>query len=103
MHAHTLGAEFPLAWGVLGAQVSLVYRCTAANMLGQGHGYLRILGIEGKTYLCIVGCLWNALSLHCSSSIAQCTSPLTYTLELVAFGMHSLFTAAHRLLSAPHL
>ena len=47
---------------------------------------VEILGIEGKTYLCIVGCLWLALSLHCSSSMAQCTSPLTYTLELVLYG-----------------
>jgi hypothetical protein len=44
MHAHTLSAEFLLARGVVGAEVSLVYRCTAANMLGQGHGYLQILG-----------------------------------------------------------
>ena len=86
MHAHTLSAEFLLARGVVGAEVSLVYRCTAANMLGQGHGYLQILGIEGKTYLCVVGCLWLALFLHCSSSMAQCTSPLTYTLELVLYG-----------------
>ena len=54
-----------------------------------------------KPCLCIVGCLWLAISLHCSSSMAQCTSPLTYTWSLFCmvrvqlYFIHAYFSSSY--------